>query len=183
MAERVNHSGSSFFLGQIYLNSEDGIPKDINKAMYWFNKSLSIDDTPATKHYIGVCHEQKGDWVKACQIYNESLAYPSSQYHIGMILIYGGGGVPANHVKALEHLKYYADAQNNKESQYGVSSIYLKMANQGVAAVNLGLYDLGLLYHQRSAAGGYVLAQVSLPQMTDLVSKAKAAVANVLAIS
>jgi uncharacterized protein len=98
--------GCQAMIALMYQNGE-GIPKDINKAIKWFEKSANKNEI-SSQHNLGVIYLNLKKYDKALVWFKKAakdgMGYTPSIYNIGLIYLYGWG-VKSNYSLSLKYMK------------------------------------------------------------------------------
>ena len=149
---------AQFDLGRAYLNDE-GIPKDVAKAVEWYQKAAAQGNSNA-QNGLGVAYYNgegvPKDVAKAVEWYQKAAAQGNSyaQFNLG-VAYYNGEGVPKDAAKAVEWFQKAA-AQSDVDAQLGLGRAYFH--GEGVPKDAAKAVE----WFQKAAAQGNLIAQVML---------------------
>lgn len=106
-----NDPDGIYKLASLYLYG-NGVEKDLDKAIQYYS-ILAEKQYPNAWNNLGVCYEQKGDYIKALEWYSQAAneGVPTSQANVGLYYYYGYG-VPINYAEAV---KWFQAAANQME--------------------------------------------------------------------
>jgi TPR repeat protein len=106
---KAAESGDSlgeYLLGRTYFV---GPPKDDNEAMKWLGKAADQGNAFA-QYLLGRVLESRGEYAKAADAYRDAAeqGLPQAEFHLGLLLKDGQGGVPQDKVEAYVWLQLAA---------------------------------------------------------------------------
>ncbi|UZO08179.1 uncharacterized protein OCT59_028441 [Rhizophagus irregularis] len=154
-AAEKGHNIAQNNLGMLYLRGE-GTEKDLNTAIYWFQKAAKNDESYAQNN-LGLCYELglgiNKDEIKAFEYYKKSAENGNinAKFQLGYCYV-SGVGTEVNKIRGFELYDEAAGNNNNNIQVINNEKIdtYLDKINHWYkkAAENdsSALYDLGMCY-------------------------------------
>jgi TPR repeat protein len=146
-------------LGLMHYKSSEP-EKDIEKAMYWFEKASSNDNMNAM-YYLGCIYEfEKKEYVKAAQFYEKAASKGHTEAQRALAYFYlSGSGVQRDAKKALVWFTIAAEG-NNSEAQFYLGEFYC--FGHGIP-VNI---DKAIYWYKLAAANNYEQAKSRLREIS-----------------
>lgn len=125
-AAQLGHADAQNHLGVDYRRGE-GVPKDIEKAVYWFRKAIEQNNPKAMRN-LGQLYKEgeeiPKDIKKAVELIMRAAQLGHSSAQNSLALMYEEGeGIPQNTDEAIKWYQKAAD-QGNKFSAYNLGRIY-----------------------------------------------------------
>lgn len=150
-------------LAAIYTAGHNNVPRDYERAAYWFEQAANQGIANAS-YNLGVLHHQglgvnKADIKEAIKWYQQAAdqGHPEAQYNLGIAYI-EGIGVTYNPTRAAEHFKSAANG-GVMEAAYNIGLIY----ENGL--LGEAQPDEAILWYKRAADQGSPEAKAALEQL------------------